>query len=59
MSAPRRPVGLRADQNDAWEDVAADQYGGPAPTPYWGPIDEAWIDDAQRAIDEARARREQ
>ena len=29
MSAPRRPTGLRANQLDAWEQEAADFYGGP------------------------------
>lgn len=36
MSLPRRPAGLRADQEEAWEWEAADYYGGPTeprPTP--------------------------
>jgi len=53
---PRRPTGLRADQLDEWEGVAADQFGAPN-EPDRGPVDPGWIEEATRAIDAARAYR--
>jgi hypothetical protein len=54
---PRRPVGLRADQADAWEQHAADQYGADT-VPDRGPVDPAWVAECERAADARRIARE-
>jgi hypothetical protein len=55
-----RPAGLRADQRDAWEQYAADQYGPddrPRPANP-ADIDPGWLAEGTAAIERARQERE-